>query len=216
MHAKLAEIRQVVEGARSMPMSASAVVNRAELLACSRAPGARFRQLADAQKVFADRDGIVDDGRREAEQIIADAREERERLTSDTEVVRLAKREAGRVDDRGRTRRPRGCATRPTTTSTTKLANFEITLERTIEAVRRGRERLAGADRAHALTPEEADKIVLAGASGAAERCRPRRWPGAPTPSWPRPGRAGTLGTVRRLVVRAPVPVSGAVICCAR
>ena len=32
MHAKLAEIRRVVEQARSMPMSASAVVNRAELL----------------------------------------------------------------------------------------------------------------------------------------------------------------------------------------
>ena len=33
MRAKLAEIRQVVEQARSMPMSASAVVNRGELLA---------------------------------------------------------------------------------------------------------------------------------------------------------------------------------------
>jgi hypothetical protein len=42
-----------------------------------------------------------------------------------------------------------------------KLANFEITLERTIEAVRRGRERLAGRTAFSSLTPEEADKIVL-------------------------------------------------------
>ena len=32
MHEKLAELRRVVEQARSMPMSASAVVNRGEVL----------------------------------------------------------------------------------------------------------------------------------------------------------------------------------------
>ena len=33
VHGKLAEITQLVEGARAMPMSASCVVNRADLLA---------------------------------------------------------------------------------------------------------------------------------------------------------------------------------------
>ena len=32
VHARLAELRQAVEGARSMPMSASAVINRCEVL----------------------------------------------------------------------------------------------------------------------------------------------------------------------------------------
>jgi hypothetical protein len=41
-----------------------------------------------------------------------------------------------------------------------KLANFEITLERTLEAVRRGRQRLTGGVFG-TLTPEEADKIIL-------------------------------------------------------
>ncbi|HSV41375.1 MAG TPA: hypothetical protein VLI04_21610, partial [Nocardioidaceae bacterium] len=42
-----------------------------------------------------------------------------------------------------------------------KLANFEITLERTLDAVKRGRERLSGTTAFHGITPEEADKIVL-------------------------------------------------------
>ncbi|HET7357200.1 MAG TPA: hypothetical protein VFJ09_11050 [Nocardioidaceae bacterium] len=161
MHAKLAEIRRVVEGARSMPMSASAVVNRGELLAMLE----ELREgldtaLSDAQKVLADRDGIVDDGRREAEQIIADAREDRERITSDTEVFRLAKRRADEVLEQAHAE-TEGLRHETDDYVDQKLANFEITLERTIEAVRRGRERLAGRTALSSLTPEEADKIVL-------------------------------------------------------
>jgi cell division septum initiation protein DivIVA len=161
VHAKLAEIRQVVEGARSMPMSASAVVNRGELLAMLE----ELREgldtaLSDAHKVLADRDGIVDDGRREADQIVADAREERERITSDTEVFRLAKRRADEVLEQAHAE-TEGLRHETDDYVDEKLANFEITLERTIEAVRRGRERLAGRTAFSSLTPEEADKIVL-------------------------------------------------------
>ena len=161
VHAKLAEIRQVVEGARSMPMSASAVVNRGELLAMLE----ELREgldtaLSDAHKVLADRDGIVDDGRREADQIVADAREERERITSDTEVFRLAKRRADEVLEQAHAEAD-GLRRETDDYVDQKLANFEISLERTIEAVRRGRERLAGRTALDSLTPEEADKIVL-------------------------------------------------------
>jgi F0F1-type ATP synthase membrane subunit b/b' len=161
VHAKLAEVRQVVEGARSMPMSASAVVNRGELLAMlDELREGLDTALSDAQKVLADRDGIVDDGRREAEQIIADAREEREHITSDTEVFRLAKRRADEVLEQAHAE-TEGLRHETDDYVDQKLANFEITLERTIEAVRRGRERLAGRTALSSLTPEEADKIVL-------------------------------------------------------
>ena len=161
VHAKLAEIRQVVEGARSMPMSASAVVNRGELLALlDELREGIDTALTDAQKVLADRDGVVDDGRREAEQIVADAREERERILSDTEVFRLAKRKADELLENA-TADADGLKRETDDYVDQKLANFEITLERTIEAVRRGRERLAGRTAFDSLTPEEADKIVL-------------------------------------------------------
>ena len=162
VHAKLAEIRQVVEQARSMPMSASAVVNRAELLEpARRARGTRSRRpSATPNACIADRDAVVDEGRKEAEQILADARNEREHIVSDTEVFRVAKREADEVLAHAQDESE---ALRKETDEyvDAKLANFEITLERTMEAVKRGRERLAGRTALDSLTDDEVDKIML-------------------------------------------------------
>jgi len=161
VHARLAALRQAVEGARSMPMSASAVVNRAEMLGLvdelEQAIGDAF---ADAQRVLRDREGVVDEGRLEAERIVEDARNERDRLVSDTEVFRLAKRKADEALEHARSEAE---ALRKETDEyvDSKLANFEITLERTMEAVKRGRERLAGRSALDSLTDDEVDKIVL-------------------------------------------------------
>jgi cell division septum initiation protein DivIVA len=161
VHAKLAEIRQVVEDARSMPMSASAVVNRAELLnLIDELGGAIATELTDAERVVAERDAVLDEGRQQAEQLLADARNEREHIMSDTEVFRLAKREADEVLAHARAESEE---LRKETDEyvDAKLANFEITLERTMEAVKRGRERLAGRTALDSLTDDEVDKIVL-------------------------------------------------------
>ena len=161
VHAKLAEVRQVVEGAKGMPMSASAMVNRGELLALlDDLREGLDTALSDARKVLADRDGIVEDARSEADQLMAEAREERERILSDTEVFRLAKRKADELLENAHGEAD-GLRQETDDYVDQKLANFEITLERTIEAVRRGRERLAGRTAFDSLTPEEADKIVL-------------------------------------------------------
>lgn len=161
VHAKLAEIRQAVEQARSMPMSASAVVNRAQLLGLidelDEGLGSAF---SDAQRVLRDREGVVEEGRREAEQIVADARNERDHLVSDTEVYRLAKREADELLAHAHAEAD-GLRKETDDYVDAKLANFEITLERTMEAVKRGRERLAGRSALDSLTAEEADKIKL-------------------------------------------------------
>ncbi len=119
VHAKIAQLRQTVDEARSMPMSASVVVNRGELLA------------------------LVAEGRQEADGIVADAHREREKLISDTDVFRVAKREADGLVARAREDAE---ALRQETDQyvDAKLANFEVTLGRTSDAVRRGRERLAG------------------------------------------------------------------------
>jgi cell division septum initiation protein DivIVA len=161
VHAKLAEIRQVVEQARSMPMSASAVVNRAELLGMLNELGTALESaFSDAQKIIADRDYAIDEAHEQAAQIIADARNEQERLVSDTEVYRLAKRQAETVLESSHAE-AEGLRKETDDYVDAKLANFEITLERTIEAVKRGRERLAGRTELDSLTQEEADKIKL-------------------------------------------------------
>lgn len=158
---KLAEIRGAIEGARSMPMSSSAVINRAELLGMLDELGNVVNQaFSESEQVKASRDDVVDEGRRAADQIVHDAMNERERLLSDTEVFRLAKRQADEVLAEARSEAEE---LRKETDEyvDAKLANFEITLERTMEAVKRGRERLAGHTVMDTLTTEEADKILL-------------------------------------------------------
>jgi cell division septum initiation protein DivIVA len=161
VHAKLTELREVVVQARSMPMSASAVVNRAELLEkIDEVSGALEAAFTESQKVIAERDRVVTEGRHEAEQIVKDAHDERDRIISDTDVYRVAKREADHVVERARVEADE---LRKETDDyvDAKLANFEITLERTTEAVKRGRERLAGRSAFDALTSDEVDKIKL-------------------------------------------------------
>ena len=161
VRAKLAEIRRVVEQARSMPMSASAVVNRAELLGMlDELESEMNRAFEEATEVLRQRDDVIESGRRDAEQLMADARNERERLVSDTEVFRLAQR---RADELVAEARADADGLRKETDDYVdgKLATFEITLERTIEEVKRGRERLAGRSALDSLTEDEVDRIKL-------------------------------------------------------
>jgi cell division septum initiation protein DivIVA len=161
VHESLAGLRRAVEEARSMPMSASAVVNRAELLTMiDKVSTAVGEAIADSRRVLAERDGVVEAGRAEAAQIIADAHGEREKIISDTDVFRVATREAEHVVEQARLEADE--LRRETDDYVdAKLANFEITLERTTEAVKRGRERLAGRTAFDGLTSDEVDKIKL-------------------------------------------------------
>ena len=161
VHARLAELRQAVEGARSMPMSASAVINRAEVLELvDGLEKALDAALVEARAVLADRDAVVEEGRREADELLAAARSEREAIASDTEVYRVAKREADALLA-GAAAEAEALRRETDEYVDAKLANFEVTLERTTEAVKRGRERLAGRTELDALTEDEADKIRL-------------------------------------------------------
>jgi cell division septum initiation protein DivIVA len=158
---KLAEIRRVVEQARSMPMSASAVVNRAEMLEMLDELATEMdRAFSEADRLQRQRDEVIAEGEREAERIIADAHNERDRLVSDTEVFKIAQRRADELLDDARSD-AEGLRKETDDYVDGKLANFEITLERTIEAVKRGRERLAGRSALDSLTEEEVESIKL-------------------------------------------------------
>lgn len=141
---KLDEIVASVEGARSMPMSASCVVNRAELLGMlAEVRAALPDSLAQAQAVLGDREQMVDEARREAERIVASAHAERGSLVSDTQVARKSQDEADRIlaDARRDSEELRAEADDYVDS---KLANFEVVLTKTIAAVDRGREKLLG------------------------------------------------------------------------
>jgi vacuolar-type H+-ATPase subunit H len=141
---KLDEIVASVSGARSMPMSASCVVNRAELLSMleelrQALPGS----LAQAQELIGDREQMVEQARHEAERIIEQAHAERGSLISDTEVARRSQAEADRILAEARQEAEEIRAEADDYVDS-KLANFEVVLTKTLGSVGRGREKLLG------------------------------------------------------------------------
>ncbi|MES4907627.1 MULTISPECIES: cell division initiation protein [unclassified Streptomyces] len=141
---KLDEIVGAVGSARSMPMSASCVINRAELLAMLEEVRAALPDsLAQAQDVIGGRDRMVEEARQEAERIIESAHAHRGSLVSDTEVARKSQEEADRILEEAR-REAEEIRAEADDYVDSKLANFEVVLTKTIDSVDRGREKLLG------------------------------------------------------------------------
>lgn len=141
---KLDDIVEAVTSARSMPMSASCVVNRAELLAMlEEVRDALPGSLAQAQELIGGREQMVEQARREAERIIESAHAERGSLISDTHVARQSQDEADRILAEAR-REAEEIRAEADEYVDSKLANFEVVLTKTIGSVDRGREKLLG------------------------------------------------------------------------
>jgi cell division septum initiation protein DivIVA len=158
VHEKLDELSSLVEEARSMPMSASCIVNRAELLGLLE----ELRELLPeefrhAQLLLDDREAVVEEGRREAQKLIAEAEVQRDLLTSETAVMAAAEIRAEEI---------RLAAVEEAQTMRaevddyvdSKLANFEVVLDKTMAAVHRGRDKLRGrTDHDHFAGPHDDD-----------------------------------------------------------
>uniref|UniRef100_A0AAU2JU23 ATP synthase F0 subunit B n=1 Tax=Streptomyces sp. NBC_00049 TaxID=2903617 RepID=A0AAU2JU23_9ACTN len=141
---KLDEIVAAVGGARSMPMSASCVINRAELLTqLEEVRQALPGSLAQAQELIGDREQMVEEARREADRIIESAHNQRGSLISDTEIARRSQAEADRILEDAR-REAEEIRAEADDYVDSKLANFEVVLTKTIGSVDRGREKLLG------------------------------------------------------------------------
>ncbi|MEU6912709.1 ATP synthase F0 subunit B [Streptomyces olindensis] len=141
---KLDEIVAAVSGARSMPMSASCVVNRAELLSLLEEVRAALPDsLAQAQELIGGREQMVEQARQEAQRIIEGAHAERGSLISDTEVARRSQAEADRILAEARQEAEEIRAEADDYVDS-KLANFEVVLTKTLGSVGRGREKLLG------------------------------------------------------------------------
>lgn len=141
---KLDEIVETVGNARAMPMSASCVINRAELLAMleevrEALPGS----LAHAEELIGGREQLVEQARQEAERIIESAHAQRGSLISDTEIARRSQAEADRILSEAR-READEVRSEADEYVDSKLANFEVVLTKTIGSVDRGREKLLG------------------------------------------------------------------------
>ncbi|MEU8654063.1 cell division initiation protein [Streptomyces sp. NPDC048737] len=141
---KLDEIVTAVSSARSMPMSASCVVNRAELLALLEEVRAALPDsLAQARELIGGREQMVEQARQEADRIISTAHAERGSLISDTEIARRSQAEADRILAEAR-KEAEDIRAEADDYVDSKLANFEVVLTKTLGSVGRGREKLLG------------------------------------------------------------------------
>ena len=139
---RLDELAVLVEDAKSMPLSASCIVNRAQVLDLIEEIRTLLPESVQrADELLADREAVVQDGRREADRILERARAEADRLVSEHEVYLAAVAEAQAVADATEYDTAR---MRKETDDyiDAKLATFEITLQKTLQTVDRGRERL--------------------------------------------------------------------------
>ena len=99
--------------------------------------------LTRADALLADAEGVSAEARRQGEEIIAGAHEEKMRLVSETEVQAQAEREAGRIIAGAEAEAER-MQREIDDYIDAKLANFELVLTKTLEAVARGRDKIAG------------------------------------------------------------------------
>jgi vacuolar-type H+-ATPase subunit H len=155
---KLTTAIAMVEEARGVPLSASCVLHRGEILEIlDGARAALPNDLDAARKIMASRDSLIEEGRTSAEALIASAREEVSRMIEQTAIVSAAREEAQHILDDAHLEAD---AEREEVEKyiDSRLATLEVILNKTSDAVARGRERLAGAGDKDVLSQLANDK----------------------------------------------------------
>ncbi len=180
--ARIQQLEEMITEAKSMPLSASVLVNREEVLELIQEMRASLpEEVKQARWVVKDREQLISKARKDAERLIKQALEEQARLTAQEEVVKQSVKEAERILAEAR-EQARQIRLEAEDYMDQKLAAFEATLTRTqeqiagirdhqernlekiqdqlaktLQQVERGRERLRGTSLAEEhLAPEEA------------------------------------------------------------
>jgi hypothetical protein len=142
LEAYLHQLLEVVGNARPMPLSASVMINRDEVLELIEAALQRLpEELRAARWLLREREEFLAKVQREGDDILDASRARAERMVQRTEVVRAAQHTARRLVEEAETEARR---IRHTTEDwcDQRLAKFEIVLDRTIKTVQAGRARL--------------------------------------------------------------------------
>lgn len=138
----LDELSDLVAGARAMPMSASALINRAEVLELIESAKAVLpSQISQADTLVADADAVLERARREAAKILEKAHARAERLVSEEAVVAIANQRAEEIIAAARDRGEE-LAREADDYCDKQLAQFEIDLGAITNQVAAGRQRL--------------------------------------------------------------------------
>lgn len=142
VEAKIRHIEEMVQHAKSMPLSSSVLLPRDELLMLlADLRESLPKELRQARWILREKDEFIARARREAELIVEEAQAEASRIVSETEIMREAEWKAGIVigeaEERARTLKAETDGY-----IDAKLASFEALLRRMLETIVAGRERL--------------------------------------------------------------------------
>ena len=139
----LSRLRELVLNARAMPMSASCVVNRGEVLSAideviDRLPD----EISDAQRVIDRSQAKIAAGEAESKQLVEQARVEAEKLARDSQIVRVAEEQAAKI--RADAEADAQALRKETDLFIdSRMASFESVLHKTSSQVKTARARLA-------------------------------------------------------------------------
>jgi len=156
IEATLERVREAIDTARPVPLSASVMVNREELL---QQVDAVLENLPDefrkARWVLKEREEVIDRARRESQEIIAESREEANKIVSQQEIVKKAARTAQNLIDEAKDA-ARAKILDAEDYIDQKLGQFEVALNKTLDTVGTARRRLhrGAAEEAYAAPPE--------------------------------------------------------------
>lgn len=136
------QLETMIRKAKSVPLSASAVIPRDDALALVKAlRDALPKEHEEAKEVLADRDGMLAEAKAYAEKLVEQARTERTRLLSKTELVQAATTESDRLLSEAEAGAEK-LKIQADDYVDRKLAGFEVLLNKTLKTVHRGREQL--------------------------------------------------------------------------
>lgn len=143
----LDEAAALVRDARAMPMSASVLVNRAELLdLVAAARDAVPDQVEAADRIVADAEAVLTRARDEADEALEHARAEAERLVADHEITARAHERAAEIVAAAEAK-AKELREGADDYCDRRLAQFEVDLDGVRQQVQAGRARLAARGR---------------------------------------------------------------------
>ena len=144
VEALLRRVTDLIDAARPMPLSASSIINKEEILELlNEALVALPDELRAARWLLKEREEFLARVRREGDEILDMARARSERMVQRTEVVKAADSKARQIVETADTQ-ARRMRLEVEDFCDQKLGSFEIVLDRTKQIVEQGRARLQG------------------------------------------------------------------------
>jgi len=158
----LREAIRIVSDARPVPLSASSMINKEELLRLLQAAADGLpEELRSARWLLKERDDFLERVQHEGDEIIATSRARAQQMVQRTEVVKTASEHARKLvaDADAEARRLR---LETEDWCDQKLGGFEVILQRTLRTVDSGRARLQGARGPTAESSDQPDDTSVA------------------------------------------------------